>query len=134
LIAARESLSSLSTGSFTLSVSESAVSDSEIEKELKKDASLGQFMFTCSSEISGYPFEGLAPSGELVCHIPEFPLTPGRYVFNLFSTIGGEVADWVQQAGYLNVVAGDYFGTGKLQTHDEGFVVKHRWTVKTMRV
>jgi lipopolysaccharide transport system ATP-binding protein len=92
---------------------------------------LGQFMFNCSSEASGHPFEGLAPSGEVICHIPELPLAPGRYVFNLYSTIGGEIADWVQQAGYLNVAAGDYFGTGQLKTHDEGFVVKHRWTVKT---
>jgi lipopolysaccharide transport system ATP-binding protein len=92
---------------------------------------LGQFMFTCSSEASGHPFEGLAPSGVVVCHIPELPLAPGRYVFNLYSTVGGEIADWVQQAGYLNVAAGDYFGTGQLRTHDEGFVVKHRWIVKT---
>jgi lipopolysaccharide transport system ATP-binding protein len=90
----------------------------------------GQFMFTCSSEASGHPFEGLGPSGELVCHIPELPLAPGRYVFNLFSAIGGEVVDWVQQAGHLDVAPGDYFGTGQLRTHDEGFVVKHRWSVK----
>ena len=60
--------------------------------------------------------EGLAPSGEVVCHIPELPLAPGRYAFNLYSTVGGEMADWVQQAGYLNVAAGDYFGTGQLRT------------------
>jgi hypothetical protein len=53
---------------------------------------------------------------------------------SIFLDSRGEVADWVQQAGYLNVVAGDYFGTGKLNTHDEGFVVNHRWIVKTMRV
>src|SRR5262245_3241008 len=29
--------------------------------------------------------EGLAPSGEVVCHIPELPLVPERYIFNLFS-------------------------------------------------
>ena len=92
---------------------------------------LGQFMFNCSSEGSGHSFEDLAPNGEVVCHIPELPLAPGRYVFNLFSTVGGEVADWVQQAGYLNVAAGDYFGTGQLRTHDDGFVVKQRWTAKT---
>ena len=92
---------------------------------------LGQFMFNCSSEGSGHPFEDLPPNGEVVCHIPELPLAPGRYVFNLFSTVGGEVADWVQQAGYLNVAAGDYFGTGQLRTHDDGFVVKQRWTAKT---
>ena len=76
-------------------------------------------MFNCSSEGSGHPFEGLAPNGEVVCHIRELPLAPGRYAFNLYSTVGGEMADWVQQAGYLNVAAGDYFGTGQLRTHDE---------------
>jgi homopolymeric O-antigen transport system ATP-binding protein len=104
---------------------------SRLDVHLTFYTTLGQFMFNCSSEASGHPFEGLAPSGEVVCHIPELPLAPGRYVFNLFSTVGGEIADWVQQAGYLNVAAGDYFGTGQLRTHDEGFVVKHRWTVKT---
>jgi lipopolysaccharide transport system ATP-binding protein len=94
---------------------------------------LGQFMFTCSSEGSGHPFENLAPSGQVVCHIPELPLAPGRYVFNLYSTVGGEIADWVQSAGYLNVAAGDYFGTGQLRTHNEGFVVKHRWIIRASR-
>jgi homopolymeric O-antigen transport system ATP-binding protein len=89
----------------------------------------GQFMFTCSSEGSGHPFEGLPPTGQVVCHIPELPLAPGRYVFNLFSTVGGVIADWVQEAGSLHVAAGDYFGTGQLRTHNEGFLVKHKWTV-----
>ena len=104
---------------------------SRLDVHLTFYTKLGQFMFNCSSEGSGHPFDDLAPSGEIVCHIPELPLSPGRYVFNLYSTVGGEVADWVQKAGSLNVAAGDYFGTGQLKTHDEGFVVKHRWTVKT---
>ena len=90
--------------------------------------SSGQFMFTCSSENSGHPFDGLPATGQVVCHIPELPLTPGRYVFNLFSTIGGVIADWVREAGTLNVAAGDYFGTGQLKTREDGFLVKHRWT------
>jgi hypothetical protein len=52
-------------------------------------------------------------------------------VFNLYLTVGGELADWVQQAGSLDVAAGDYFGTGQLKTHSEGFLVKHKWSVKT---
>jgi lipopolysaccharide transport system ATP-binding protein len=104
---------------------------SRLDVHLTFYTTLGQFMFTCSSEASGHPCEGLAPSGEFVCHIPELPLAPGRYIFNLFSTVGGEIADWVQSAGYLNVAAGDFFGTGQLKTHGEGFVVKHTWAVKT---
>jgi lipopolysaccharide transport system ATP-binding protein len=89
---------------------------------------VGHFMFNCASEASGHRFDVLPPKGQLVCHIPELPLAPGRYVFNLYSTVGGVVADWVQQAGVLNVVTGDYYGTGQLKTHNEGFLVKHKWT------
>ena len=92
---------------------------------------LGQFMFNCSSEGSGYPFEVLPPKGRVVCHIPQLPLAPGRYVFNLFSTVEGVIADCVRQAGSLNVVAGDFFGTGKLRTHVDGFLVKHSWSTQT---
>jgi lipopolysaccharide transport system ATP-binding protein len=91
-------------------------------------------MFNCSIEGSGSPVDVLPPCGEVICHIPELPLAPGRYVFNLYSTVGGEVVDWVQQAGYLDVAAGDYFGTGQLKTHDEGFLVKHRWSIQSPRV
>jgi lipopolysaccharide transport system ATP-binding protein len=94
-------------------------------------SSLGQFMFNCSSEGSGSPFDVLPASGEVVCHIPELPLMPGRYVFNLFLTVGGETVDWVQQAGYVDVAAGDYFGTGQLRGRREGFLVKHKWSVRT---
>ena len=104
---------------------------SRLDVHLTFYTTFGQFMFNCSSEGSGYPFDVLPPSGLLVCHIPELPLARGRYVFNLYSTVGGEIADWVQQAGCLNVAAGDYFGTGQLRTHDEGFVVKNKWSVST---
>ena len=92
---------------------------------------VGQFMFNCSSEASGHPFDVLPPQGQIFCHIPELPLAPGRYSFNLYSTVRGEVADWVQQAGSLIVASGDYFGTGQLKTHKEGFLVKHKWTVSS---
>jgi lipopolysaccharide transport system ATP-binding protein len=92
--------------------------------------SLGQFMFNCSSEGSGSSLDVLPASGEVVCHIPELPLAPGKYAFNLYLNVGGGVVDWVQQAGYLDVSAGDYFGTGQLRTHREGFLVKHKWSVK----
>ena len=93
---------------------------------------LGQFMFNCSSAGSAHSFEVVPSRAQMVCHIPELPLAPGRYVFNLYSTIGGAIADWIQQAGYLNVIEGDYFGTGQLRTHKEGFLVKNRWSVKTL--
>ena len=90
----------------------------------------GNLCLTAQAKAVGVRFEVLPASGEVVCHIPELPLAPGKYAFNLFLTVGGGIVDWVQQAGYLDVVAGDYFGTGQLRTHREGFLVKHKWSVK----
>jgi lipopolysaccharide transport system ATP-binding protein len=104
---------------------------SQLDIHITFYTSMGQFMFNCSSEGSGSALDVLPASGEVVCHLPELPLAPGRYVFNLYLTAGGEIVDWVQQAGYLDVAAGDYFGTGQLKTHAEGFLVKHRWSVRT---
>lgn len=92
----------------------------------------GQFLFTCSSESSGCLSDRVPSQGRAMCHIPELPLAPGRYVYNLFGTVGGAIADWVQEAGYLEVAAGDYFGTGQLRTHEEGFLVKHKWFFKEL--
>ena len=35
--------------------------------------SSGQFMFNCSSESSGHPFEVVPPTGQVICHIPSCP-------------------------------------------------------------
>ncbi len=116
----------------SIAVSYRAVDDkpiSRLDVHISFYTDLGQFMFTCSSEASGHPFDVLAPQGQVFCLIPELPLSPGRYSFNLYSTVRGEMADWVQQAGSLVVAAGDYFGTGQLKTHSQGFLVKHKWTV-----
>jgi len=94
---------------------------------------LDQFMFNCSSEAASNGFEVLPSEGQVVCHIPELPLAPGNYVFNLYSTVGGVIADWISGAGTLHVAAGDYFGTGKgtdkSSTHEDGFLVKHTWAL-----
>jgi lipopolysaccharide transport system ATP-binding protein len=93
-------------------------------------SSLGHFLFNCSSEGSGSSLVLVPGVGGVVCHIPQLPLAPGRYVFNLYLTVAGQIVDWVQQAGFLDVAAGDYFGTGQLKTHREGFLVKHGWSVE----
>jgi hypothetical protein len=89
---------------------------------------------TCScspvlSDTAGNGFDALPSEGQIVCHLPELPWAPGNDVFQRFSTVGGVIADWISGAGTLHVVAGDSFGTGKLRTHEGGFLVKHKWTV-----
>jgi homopolymeric O-antigen transport system ATP-binding protein len=106
-------------------------SASRVDVHIAFYTALGQFMFNCSSEACGYPFDVLPPTGEVICRIPGLPLAPGHYVFNLFSTVRGGIADWVERAGSLKVVAGDFFGTGQLKTHDHGLLVRHSWILSS---
>jgi ABC-type polysaccharide/polyol phosphate transport system, ATPase component len=53
-------------------------------------------------------------------NIIRLPLVPGTYSFTIYCTINGEVADWVQNAGFFSVEAGDYYDSGKLPPLEQG--------------
>jgi len=73
-------------------------------------------------------YQTLPTRGQLICKLNRLPLSPGRYLFNVYCEINGVLADWVLEAGALSVIEGDYFGTGRLPpaTHG-GFLVPHEW-------
>jgi lipopolysaccharide transport system ATP-binding protein len=89
-------------------------------------------LFNCANDISGFPLDLVPASGTLLCTIPNLPLQPGTYSFNIFCEVGGEVADWVKNAGSLEVCQGDFFGSGKLPELEVGSLLIHnKWRVTT---
>jgi lipopolysaccharide transport system ATP-binding protein len=93
---------------------------------------MGQFMFNCTNAGSGFVFAELPRQTILRCQINKLPLTPGKYTYNLYSTIQGHEADWIQHAGSLTVIEGDFFGSGKIVSHRDGFLVEQRWGANTL--
>jgi len=90
---------------------------------------LGQFLFFCENEMVGNPFKSIPPKGKMICRIPRLPLAPGSYVLNLYCEVNGTLTDWIQQANYLGVLEGDFFGTGKLPpSRHGGVLVLHSWS------
>jgi lipopolysaccharide transport system ATP-binding protein len=88
-----------------------------------------------STTVSSGDFAEIPPNGTLCCRVPRLPLQPGRYSVNVFCTVAGDVADWVQGAGTIDVIAGDFFKTGKLPPPDQGvFLVDHEWDVVSSHV
>ena len=88
----------------------------------------GVFLFACRSETVGKPFSISNGEGYLYCKIPKFPLKPGRYAYNLFANMHVGVLDWVKDAGYFDVEAGDYYGTGKLPAPNrQGVLIDFDW-------
>jgi lipopolysaccharide transport system ATP-binding protein len=83
----------------------------------------GQCVAVLENEMAGYEIDRLEGQGEFCCTIPKVPLTPGKYRLNLFSTVNGVMADWLQEAGDMDVESGDFFGTGRLPMATHGGVL-----------
>jgi lipopolysaccharide transport system ATP-binding protein len=93
----------------------------------------GECMLMLNSSMTGTEFQTLPSSGWIRCLIRRLPLTPGQYSLNLYCTVGGILADWVQQAALLTVDPGDFYGTGRLPpaTHG-GVLVEQTWEIDSM--
>lgn len=90
---------------------------------------LAEPIFQCSNEVSGDLMDHIDEAGRFECTIKRFPLAPGHYTVSVFCAVDGETADWIQHAAFLEVIEGDFFGTGKLPSRSHGSViVDHSWT------
>ncbi|MCX6276045.1 MAG: ABC transporter ATP-binding protein [Bacteroidetes bacterium] len=95
------------------------------------DDMLGQRITYFSNEITHQLFSNLDTNNYVVSiEIKKLPLKQGSYSYTLFSTVGGEIADWVKNAGSFFVEAGDFFQTGKLPDADQGaFYIQHSFSL-----
>jgi len=67
--------------------------------------------------------------GSIGCRIPKLPLLPGRYTINFELRDGSQLLDALDQAATLDVLQGDFFGTGKLTYQgDGGVLVEQGWS------
>jgi lipopolysaccharide transport system ATP-binding protein len=75
-------------------------------------------------------FASAPGTGTITCTIPKFPFEAGGYRVTLYSTVNGDVADWVMHAATVDVEPGDFFGTGRMNDEGQGqFLVPHSWDV-----
>jgi lipopolysaccharide transport system ATP-binding protein len=85
------------------------------------DDPLGQRILLLSNEIAAEPFLHMAPDiYKVTFRIAKVPLKSGQYPFTIFAAAASVVLDWVQTAGYLEIEASDYYGTGKLPPDSQG--------------
>jgi lipopolysaccharide transport system ATP-binding protein len=91
---------------------------------------LGQVMFNCTSELTNREPVNLPPSGSVRCEVPRLPLSQGQYHVAAFLEVNREIEDWIDVAAALDVVDGDFYGTGKVYPEGwrgKGVLVPHRW-------
>lgn len=90
-----------------------------------------QRLLHLSTRVSGQDFAEIPSRGVIICHVPRLPLRPGKYSFNLYSTVSGEISDWIQDAATFEVGYGDFYGSGKLPPPDgSSFLAEHSWEIR----
>jgi lipopolysaccharide transport system ATP-binding protein len=68
--------------------------------------------------------------GAVEIAVSEMPLAKGMYNVTLFSSVGGDVADWLKNAASFHVDEGDFFQTGKVPLEGQGvFFMKHSFSL-----
>ncbi len=93
----------------------------------------GQIFFVCSTEMTSNDPRNLPPRGAVRCVIPRLPLSRGRYNLTLFIEVNREIEDWLPAAVPLQVVDGDFFGSGRQYPDGwdgKGVLVPHEWRIE----
>ena len=95
----------------------------EVCKDLKK-------YFSLSSALVDRKSLQLSGDGRIDFMIPDWPLMGGKYHINFYVGSSHGVQDFLNDASVINVIDGDFYGTGKL--HHEGWegvsvLVRHSW-------
>ena len=81
-----------------------------------------------SNRTTGDYFDSkLSATGRIECIIPRLPLNCGAYSYGVFARSQGVVEDWIGYASDFDVVAGDFFGTGKLPDRQWMLLADHKW-------
>jgi len=88
----------------------------------------GQYLFGCRSDCLGVTYSVDPGRTTLECCIPKWPLSEGRYVYNLMLQRSGDTLDWIKEAGYIDVHNGDFYGSGRLPAANrQGVFIDHFW-------
>ncbi len=78
----------------------------------------------------------LEGSGYVDFHVPHLPLCGGRYFLHVAIETDALTQDWIQHAAELQVLDGDYYGTGRMYPHDgwrgKGIFIDHSWNMQRL--
>jgi lipopolysaccharide transport system ATP-binding protein len=97
---------------------------SNVRIDVGIDNRMGQRIAWLSNDLTDEIFHRIPLERDgMEIRIPNLPLAEGKYGLTIYCTIGGVVADWIQNAAYIDVESGNYYGTGKAPPQGQGSVL-----------
>jgi lipopolysaccharide transport system ATP-binding protein len=89
---------------------------------------IGDPIIICDTPTVEKDFAVIPETGVFVCEIKKFPLRASRYTGNVYSEVNSYLSDWVRDAFLVDVVDGDFYGTGRLPSKGKVLVLQD-WSV-----
>ena len=69
--------------------------------------------------------------GALICDIPKWPFRRNTFRLDIFSHLGREVQDWIEEAMFFESHDGDYYHSGIIPNSNQGIIfLDHHWLVE----
>jgi lipopolysaccharide transport system ATP-binding protein len=82
------------------------------------------------SESTGYVIDKVKQDGIITCVLPRLPLNQGDYFVAVWCGMKNSTYDLVWNAAKIHVVAGDFFGSGKLPSIEHGvLLIDQHWAL-----
>ncbi len=103
----------------------SAVEDIQIALNIRSPE--GQPLFCINTHYSLPNRLNFSKNGSLSCDICKLPLPPGKYPVDVWAGMGYKAIDSIENAFTIDVISGDYYGTGRLPNIKHGILIDHRW-------
>ena len=125
-----------SGGSLTIAIGytsdKKTLHSEDLIADIRFNDTLGNPIASLSTLYSIQKPEGsLSKNGVLSCHIPNLTLGEETYFIDLRIAYRGGVSDYIERAGELQVVKGNFFGTGyePVKRAHCAALIKHGWSV-----
>jgi len=94
----------------------------------------GEKLLLFASDLTGDSFSGLPLQGNAVCTVPRLPLIPGTYRITVSARRNREILDSISPAAEIEVMDGDFFGTGRRKKPKFGpFLAAHSWAMESVQ-
>ena len=91
---------------------------------------MGQRILNFWSKCTGQDFDHLSATGQLVCRLPKLPLRPGSYLIDLAARVGTNPTSRVTEAARIDVVPGDFFGSGRPLGDTSEVICDYSWQIE----
>jgi lipopolysaccharide transport system ATP-binding protein len=92
------------------------------------ETSMGERLFFLQTMLQYGRLKSLPQKGVACCHVPELPLSPGRYYLTIGLSSHDRQLDRLERAVVLDVQPADFYGTGNLPSPRHGrFLVRAHW-------